>query len=98
MAFGNSLDMFPVFTPHPTMGAQGRQDVSRLTQTARVRSRGLLGLLSWYAVTPCHGIVFQGMLHGIRASPRTPHGPASVTGYGSLLDLSASPCVDDRSA
>lgn len=36
-----------------------------LTQTARFRPRGLLGLLYWYAVLPLHGIVFRGMLNGI---------------------------------
>ena len=68
--FGNALDMSPVFTPHPTMGAQGRQDVSRLTQTARFRSRGLLGLLSWYAVLPFHGIVFHGIQRFVEIVPR----------------------------
>jgi len=41
-------------------------DHTRLTQTARFRSRGLFGLLYWYAVLPFHGIVFRGMLRGIR--------------------------------
>lgn len=40
--------------------------VCRLKQTARFRPRGLLGLLYWYAVLPLHGIVFRGMLNGIR--------------------------------
>jgi uncharacterized protein YbjT (DUF2867 family) len=39
---------------------------SRLIQTARFRPRGLAGLAYWYAVTPFHGIVFKGMLNGIR--------------------------------
>ncbi len=39
---------------------------SRLTQTARFRPRGLLGILYWYCVLPLHGIVFSGMLRGIR--------------------------------
>jgi uncharacterized protein YbjT (DUF2867 family) len=39
-----------------------------LTQTARFRPRGLLGLLYWYAVLPLHGIVLRGMLAGIRAA------------------------------
>lgn len=38
----------------------------RLTQTARFQPRGLLGVLYWYAVFPFHGIVFRGMLNGIR--------------------------------
>ena len=37
-----------------------------LTQTARFKPRGLLGLCYWYAVAPLHGVVFKGMLHGIR--------------------------------
>lgn len=41
---------------------------TRLTQTARFRPRGLLGLAYWYAVLPLHGIVFSGMLQGIRAA------------------------------
>lgn len=37
-----------------------------LTQTARFRPAGLLGLLYWYAVLPLHHMVFSGMLRGIR--------------------------------
>ncbi len=40
---------------------------SRLTQTARFQPRGLGGLAYWYAVLPLHGVVFAGMLEGIRA-------------------------------
>lgn len=39
---------------------------SRLVQTARFLPRGLAGLAYWYAVLPLHGIVFRGMLQGIR--------------------------------
>lgn len=42
---------------------QGR---SRLTQTARFLPRGLAGLAYWYALLPAHGVVFRGMLDGIR--------------------------------
>lgn len=38
----------------------------RLLQTARFVPRGLLGLAYWYAVMPLHGLVFRGMLGGIR--------------------------------
>ncbi len=38
---------------------------TRLTQTARFRPRGLLGLAYWYAVLPLHAVVFAGMLRGI---------------------------------
>ncbi len=41
-------------------------DRCRLQQTARFRPRGLLGLVYWYAVLPLHGLVFRGMLQGIR--------------------------------
>ncbi|MBM3786613.1 MAG: SDR family oxidoreductase [Acidobacteria bacterium] len=40
---------------------------SLLRQTALFRPRGVFGLLYWYAVVPLHGIVFSGMLGGIRA-------------------------------
>ena len=38
----------------------------KLHQVALFKPRGLLGLLYWYAVAPFHGIVFHGMLHGIK--------------------------------
>jgi hypothetical protein len=51
-------------------------DGSTLTQTARFKPRGLLGLLYWAAVLPFHSFVFRGMLDGIRraaeASARRP--------------------------
>ncbi|MEZ5356741.1 MAG: SDR family oxidoreductase [Bryobacteraceae bacterium] len=37
----------------------------RLRQVALFRPRGLFGLLYWYAVSPLHHIVFQGMIEGI---------------------------------
>ena len=37
-----------------------------LEQIARFRPRGLIGVLYWYSVLPFHGIVFRGMLRGIR--------------------------------
>lgn len=37
-----------------------------LTQRALFRPRGLLGLAYWYAVLPLHGIVFSGMMNGIK--------------------------------
>ena len=47
---------------------------TRLTQTARFLPRGLAGLAYWYAVLPLHGIVFRGMLDGVRraATGRAP--------------------------
>ncbi len=41
---------------------------TELCQIARFLPRGLLGLLYWYAVTPFHGYVFNGMLRGIAES------------------------------
>lgn len=38
----------------------------KLHQTALFKPRGLFGILYWYAVAPLHGIVFQGMLQGIK--------------------------------
>lgn len=38
----------------------------KLIQTARFKPKGLPGLLYWYAVLPLHGLVFDGMLNGIR--------------------------------
>jgi uncharacterized protein YbjT (DUF2867 family)/uncharacterized protein YndB with AHSA1/START domain len=39
---------------------------TRLVQTARFKPRGLAGLAYWWAVYPFHGLVFRGMLDGIR--------------------------------
>jgi hypothetical protein len=42
--------------------------VTHLTQTARFRPKGLLGLLYWYVLVPFHGPVFDGLFAGIRAA------------------------------
>jgi hypothetical protein len=42
-------------------------DGARITQTARFRPKGLLGLAYWYAVLPLHAFVFDGMIRGIGA-------------------------------
>ena len=47
-------------------GKPGDSGRSVLFQTAKFKPRGLLGLLYWYAVLPFHGIVFEGMIDGIR--------------------------------
>jgi uncharacterized protein YbjT (DUF2867 family) len=39
---------------------------SQLEQRALFKPRGLWGILYWYGVSPFHGIVFSGMLSGIR--------------------------------
>lgn len=38
----------------------------KLQQIALFKPRGLFGLVYWYSVAPFHGIVFKGMLEGIR--------------------------------
>jgi hypothetical protein len=45
---------------------QAGSDATHLSMTARFRPRGLLGIAYWYAVLPLHGIVFRGMLKGLR--------------------------------
>jgi hypothetical protein len=37
----------------------------RVQQTAKFLPSGLLGLFYWFAVTPLHNFVFNGMLDGI---------------------------------
>ena len=44
----------------------GKNNVCHLVQTARFKPRGLSGLAYWYAVRPLHGVVFKGMLEGLR--------------------------------
>jgi hypothetical protein len=39
---------------------------SRVTQTAKFRPKGLLGLAYWYAVYPLHFFVFPTMVRGIK--------------------------------
>jgi uncharacterized protein YbjT (DUF2867 family) len=39
---------------------------SRLGLTARFQPRGLLGIAYWYGVLPLHGLVFAGMLRGLK--------------------------------
>lgn len=55
---------------------------SRLTQTARFKPRGLLGLLYWAMVFPLHGIVFRGMLQGIRQSAEMSISETPAPGLG----------------
>ncbi len=50
-----------------------------LSQIARFKPRGLLGLLYWYMVLPLHGVVFRGMLRGLRdASEAAARHPAEA--------------------
>ncbi|MFA6956510.1 MAG: SDR family oxidoreductase [Thermoanaerobaculia bacterium] len=46
----------------PSGGGRG----CRLVQRAQFKPQGLGGLVYWYAVLPLHGVVFRGMLEGIR--------------------------------
>ena len=48
-------------------------DRSRVTQTARFRPRGLLGLAYWYAVLPLHFFVFPTMVNGIKRDAEKRH-------------------------
>ncbi len=43
-----------------------RPGMTVLEQTARFTPKGLAGVLYWYSVLPFHGIVFRGMINGIR--------------------------------
>jgi uncharacterized protein YbjT (DUF2867 family) len=45
---------------------EGDPGASDLRQLAVFKPKGLLGLAYWYGVLPLHGIVFSGMLQGIR--------------------------------
>jgi hypothetical protein len=44
---------------------------TELRQIAHFLPRGLLGLAYWYAVTPFHSFVFDGMLRGIAEAGKT---------------------------
>ena len=55
-------------------------------QTARFRPKGLAGLMYWYAVLPFHGLVFEGLLHGIAEA-------ASLVGYPSPRHCNTRPCA-----
>jgi len=61
------------FEMQPGEGGTG----TRLTMTALFRPRGLFGLLYWYTVVPLHGIVFGGMLKGIRKTAEAMHRAAN---------------------
>lgn len=54
----------------------------QLVQTARFKPKGLAGLAYWWTVKPLHGIVFAGMLRGIRESAERVQRTASHTVSG----------------
>lgn len=62
------------FTIAPSEADPGE---TRLTQTARFLPKGLGGILYWYSVLPFHGIVFRGMLGGIRRAAEADEAGAS---------------------
>lgn len=51
---------------------------SRLVMTARFAPKGLLGIAYWYGVMPLHGLVFSGMLRGIRRASQSERQPGSA--------------------
>ncbi len=68
---------------------------TRLVQTARFVPRGLGGLAYWYAVKPFHGVVFRGMLEGIR---RAAEEAASHSGASSTRRTSGASSASDPGA
>lgn len=50
-------------------------ETSQLGVTARFKPRGLLGILYWYSVLPLHGVVFRGLLRGLRRAAEAAAGP-----------------------
>jgi hypothetical protein len=55
-----------IIQPREGAGDDSGKVFSTLVQTARFKPKGLGGLAYWYAVLPLHGIVFNGMIRGIR--------------------------------
>lgn len=72
---GDAILDFELSTAESRDGAPA----TRLLQTARFRPKGLAGLLYWYAVTPFHGPVFDGLLKGIREAAVAPTRPVART-------------------
>jgi uncharacterized protein YbjT (DUF2867 family) len=60
---------------------------TRVTQTAIYAPKGLLGLLYWYAVTPLHHLVFNGMLRGIAGQQPVLQGPAVIPTVNAVKSL-----------
>jgi hypothetical protein len=72
---------------------EDRTESCTLIQTARFKPKGLMGLAYWYAVMPLHGLVFEGMLQGIRrAAERVAH--ASRLREDSVIHVGNSPRSD----
>lgn len=75
-----------------------------LTQIARFKPRGLAGIAYWYAVVPLHGVVFRGMLQGVKRVAEkqsrigVPAGPGSPERSGIDHGPSRHPARSDRSA
>ena len=75
------------FEIEPGEGGTG----TRLTMTALFRPRGLFGILYWYAVVPLHGIVFGGMLRGIRKTAEAMYRSENPTPAASPPAVPAAP-------
>ena len=53
-------------------------DGSKLGLTARFQPRGLMGIAYWYSVLPLHGLVFAGMLRGMKRAAERAERAASA--------------------
>ncbi|MEM0951027.1 MAG: SDR family oxidoreductase [Cyanobacteria bacterium P01_H01_bin.74] len=58
-------EAFLTFALKKRAGDRDGEDVTVLTQKAVFAPKGLTGILYWYAVTPLHHFIFNGMLNGI---------------------------------
>jgi len=63
---GAAVDAEPPRDDAAAARQAGDAPTVELVQTARFIPKGLFGLLYWFAVLPLHGVVFRGMLEGIR--------------------------------
>jgi len=68
-----------------------------LIQTAKFQPRGLLGLLYWFAVLPLHGVVFNGMLRGIKRQAEKEAGSDGASGAAESQASSRPVAAGDRS-
>lgn len=59
-----------------------------IKQIARFLPHGFLGLMYWYAVTPFHDFIFDGMLKGIAKTVSKPviYGPEKMSGLAKMIE------------
>jgi len=78
--------------------APSADNVERCTliQTARFKPKGLLGLAYWYAVVPMHGIVFAGMIKGIRRAAETFANNNGSDPRASGVDHPPAPLIEEK--